>query len=83
VENIPFMHVICNIAIEAQGMGKETFATVFVAFSLSTICVGFFFYLLGHYELGNAHIYVYRYKYLCTYICTYICMNMIYIYTYL
>jgi sulfate permease, SulP family len=53
VENIPFMHIICNIAIDAQGMGKDTFATVFVAFAISTISVGVFFYLLGHYQLGN------------------------------
>ena len=36
------------------GMGQETFSTVLVAFALSTICVGFFFYILGYYELGNA-----------------------------
>jgi SulP family sulfate permease len=53
VENVPFMHMICNIAIESQGMGKETFSTVFVAFTLSTISVGVFFYVLGHYGLGN------------------------------
>jgi sulfate permease, SulP family len=35
-------------------MGEDTFSTVLVAFSLSTICVGIFFYLLGHFELGNA-----------------------------
>ena len=54
VENVPFMHIICNICIDAQGMGKDTFATVFVAFAISTISVGIFFYLLGHYKMGNA-----------------------------
>jgi sulfate permease, SulP family len=53
VENVPFMHVICNIATDAQGMGKDTFATVFVAFAISTISVGAFFYLLGHFKMGN------------------------------
>ena len=53
VENVPFMHIICNICIDAQGMGKDTFATVFVAFAISTISVGIFFYLLGHYRMGN------------------------------
>lgn len=54
VENIPFMQIICNIAIESQGMGKDTFATVFVAFAISTICVGICFYMLGYFEMGNA-----------------------------
>ena len=53
VENVPFMHVICNIATDNQGMGKDTFATVFVAFAISTISVGAFFYLLGHFKMGN------------------------------
>ena len=53
VENVPFMHVICNVAIEAQGMGEATFATVFVAFAISTISVGVFFYLLGYFNMGN------------------------------
>ena len=53
VENVPFMHVICNICIDAQGMGKDTFATVFVAFAISTVSVGVLFYLLGHYKMGN------------------------------
>lgn len=54
VENIPFLHVMCNAAIDAQGMGTEAFATVFVAYALASVAVGLFFYLLGHFKLGNA-----------------------------
>jgi sulfate permease, SulP family len=36
------------------GAGLATFSTVLVAFSLSTISVGVFFYLLGYFELGSA-----------------------------
>lgn len=54
VENIPFMHIIAQIAVKAQGPGVDTFATVFVAFSLSTIAVGVAFYLLGKFKIGNA-----------------------------
>lgn len=67
VENVPFMHMICNIAIESQGMGKETFSTVFVAFAISTISVGVLFYVLGHFGLGNVvsiNIYVFGYVYI-------------------
>eukprot|EP01041_Mallomonas_annulata_P003001 gene3001-5879_t len=53
VENIPFMHTIANIAIQNQGMGRETFATVFIAFALSSIIVGIFFLILGIFRLGN------------------------------
>jgi len=54
VENIPFMHIIAQIAVRAQGPGVDTFATVFVAFSLSTVAVGVAFYLLGKFKIGNA-----------------------------
>lgn len=53
VENIPFMHTICMIAVERQGQSADTFATVFVAFSISSVVVGIFFYLLGAFRLGN------------------------------
>jgi SulP family sulfate permease len=53
VENVPFYHLIAGIAIEGQGMGKETFATVFVSLAIGSLACGGFFYLLGHYELGN------------------------------
>jgi SulP family sulfate permease len=58
VENIPFMHVIANIAIQAQGMGEETFSTVFFIFASSTVFVGLLFYILGHFELGNVIYFV-------------------------
>jgi SulP family sulfate permease len=53
VENIPFMHVICRAAMEAQGMGRATFATVFVTFAFSSIVVGVFFLVLGKLKLGS------------------------------
>ena len=57
MENIPFMQVICRIAIDIQGQGIDTFATCFVLFAISSIVVGIFFYLLGKYKLGNALYY--------------------------
>lgn len=57
VENIPFMHTIANVAIKHQGMGLETFSTVFVAFALSSIIVGIFFFILGYFKLGNTVYY--------------------------
>ena len=54
VENIPFMHTLANIAMHNLGSGRETFATLFIAFSLSSILVGIFFFILGYFKLGNA-----------------------------
>jgi SulP family sulfate permease len=54
VENIPFMHIIAQIAVKQQGPGIETFSTVFVTFALSTIVVGIAFYILGAFKIGNA-----------------------------
>lgn len=54
VENIPFMHIIASTCVDAQGPGIDTFSTVFVTFSLSTIAVGCAFYLLGKFKIGNA-----------------------------
>lgn len=54
VENIPFMHIIADITLAAQGPGIDSFSTLFVAFSISTIVVGVFFYLLGKFKIGNA-----------------------------
>jgi hypothetical protein len=54
VENIPFMHIIAQVAVQAQGEGLQTFSTVFVTFALSTIVVGIAFYLLGALKIGNA-----------------------------
>ena len=54
VENIPFMHIIADITIKAKGPGIESFSTVFVAFAISTLAVGVFFYLLGYFKAGNA-----------------------------
>ena len=54
VENIPFMHIIAQVAVQAQGEGRETFSTVFVTFAISTIVVGVAFYLLGAFKVGNA-----------------------------
>lgn len=54
VENIPFLQVICKLAISSQGEGKDTFATVFYTFALASIVVGVFFYLLGKFKLGYA-----------------------------
>jgi hypothetical protein len=51
VENIPFLHTISEMAVRAQGPGVGTFSTVLVTFSLSTVCVGLFFYLLGHFKV--------------------------------
>jgi SulP family sulfate permease len=60
VENIPFMHVIANVAVQGQGMGVDTFSTVLVTFALSSLVVGVCFYLLGHFEMGNAVYFVPR-----------------------
>ena len=57
VENIPFLHIIALQAIEVQGQGVDTFSTVFVAFALSSVVVGIFFYILGKFKLGNAVYY--------------------------
>lgn len=54
VENIPFMHIIAQITVQAQGPGIESFSTVFVAFALSSIVVGIAFYVLGKFKVGNA-----------------------------
>lgn len=54
VENIPFMHIIAQVAVQAQGEGIQTFSTVFVTFALSTVVVGVAFYLLGALKIGNA-----------------------------
>mmetsp|Transcript_3778 Transcript_3778/g.5864 ORF Transcript_3778/g.5864 Transcript_3778/m.5864 type:complete len:872 (+) Transcript_3778:121-2736(+) len=54
VENIPFMHTIAQIVISYQGQGIESFSTVLVAFALSSILVGVFFYILGALKLGNS-----------------------------
>lgn len=54
VENIPFMHIIAEITINANGPGRDSFATVFVTFALSTVVVGVCFYLLGTFQIGNA-----------------------------
>jgi sulfate permease, SulP family len=54
VENIPFMHTIAQTVIDKQGEGIESFSTVLVAFALSSIVVGVFFYVLGFFKLGNA-----------------------------
>ena len=54
VENIPFMHIIAEVAVKAQGEGVATFATVLVTFALSTVVVGIAFYLLGALKIGNA-----------------------------
>lgn len=53
VENIPFMHIIAEVAVKAQGEGVATFATVLVTFALSTVVVGIAFYLLGALKIGN------------------------------
>lgn len=57
VENIPFMHTIAQVAIKHQGMGIDTFSTVFVAFALSSIIVGILFLVLGIFKLGNSVYY--------------------------
>ena len=61
VENIPFMHIICNLAIKAQGMGESTFATVLYAYSISSLIVGISFFLLGYFKLGNVVYFFPRY----------------------
>jgi hypothetical protein len=54
VENIPFLHMICEIIVKQMGPGVDTFSTVLVAFALSTIVVGISFLLLGKFKVGNA-----------------------------
>lgn len=54
VENIPFMHTIAQSVISNQGQGVDALSTVLVAFALSSIVVGIFFFLLGYFKLGNA-----------------------------
>ena len=53
VENVPFLHAICNIVIAEQGYGKEALSTVFFLFGLSSVVVGLTFYLLGKWQLGR------------------------------
>ena len=53
IENTPFTQAICRIAISYQGTGRHTFSTVIVAFGLSSISVGIFFFLLGYFKMGN------------------------------
>ena len=53
VENVPFLHALCHVAIQRQGYGMEALSTVFFLFGLSSVVVGWTFYLLGKYELGK------------------------------
>ncbi|KAL3942613.1 MAG: hypothetical protein SGBAC_003214 [Bacillariaceae sp.] len=53
VENVPFLHAICNTVIQQQGYGKEALSTVFFLFGLSSVIVGLTFYLLGKWQLGR------------------------------
>mmetsp|Transcript_40051 Transcript_40051/g.96643 ORF Transcript_40051/g.96643 Transcript_40051/m.96643 type:complete len:1036 (-) Transcript_40051:38-3145(-) len=53
VENIPFLHALCNTVIQQQGYGKEALSTVFFLFGLSSVVVGLTFWLLGKWQLGR------------------------------
>lgn len=52
------MHIISHAAVAAQGSGIDTFATIFVAFSISSIIVGISFYLLGYFKVGNVVLFI-------------------------
>ena len=54
VENVPFMHSLAEVAMAAQGKGRDALATCMVAFAASSLVVGLSFWLLGHFKLGNA-----------------------------
>lgn len=60
VENIPFMHAIEDIAVAEQGMGRAAFATVMVAFALSSLLVGLVFFCLGYFKIGSAVYFIPR-----------------------
>jgi SulP family sulfate permease len=53
VENVPFLHALCQTVIKQQGYGKEALSTVFFLFGLSSVVVGSTFYLLGKWRLGR------------------------------
>ncbi len=54
VENIPFMHIIAKTVVDELGMGLQAFPTVLVTFALSSVVVGVFFFMLGHFKVGSA-----------------------------
>ena len=53
VENVPFLHALCQTCIRHQGYGMEALSTVFFLFGFSSVIVGITFYLLGKWELGK------------------------------
>jgi sulfate permease, SulP family len=53
VENIPFMHAICDLVSKSQSNGYDVMATVLFTYAISSIVVGIFFYVLGKFKLGN------------------------------
>ena len=53
VENIPFQITIALLTIEKQGMGVESFATVFFTNALMSLLVGAAFYACGHCRAGS------------------------------
>jgi sulfate permease, SulP family len=53
VENVPFLHALADIVIRRQGYGADALSTLFFLFGLSSIIVGFVFYLLGKFQLGK------------------------------
>ena len=55
VENLPFMHTIADEVQHRHGHGTlESMSTVMMAFAVSSVVVGIFFYLLGALNLGSA-----------------------------
>ena len=52
VENIPFMTTIALATIAKQGMGEDSFSTVFMANAIMSITVGVCFFVCGHFKLG-------------------------------
>ena len=53
VENVPFYLELARIVMDEQGTGSEALSTLFFILGLSSILVGFTFYLLGKFELGR------------------------------
>jgi len=53
VENVPFCIELAHIVISEQGYGIDALSTLFFLFGISSVIVGFVFYLLGKLELGR------------------------------
>lgn len=53
IENVPFYHALAATVIREQGYGIDALATLFFLFGISSVLVGFLFYMLGRLEMGR------------------------------